>query len=259
METGSSAVDDDGPQRLGLLASALAGRTVAVAPGDRGDPAWTDGVTVFVDPAETAGQQLEAVTVQASLLAGGGLEPDVVRKLLRRPALAKKYLAVEGQRSLAANEDLLPLPVRSLIDLDLATRTDSPATSLAVAGSRNVADPPASFGVIKARSLLTAHPSVQQSDVAGAHDPRRKSQKELPELDDDAEDSDGTDVMDPVLQPGRRWRRGREAAAALDEQGPPTQRRRISGRRHPDTPVAQGNSRCRIGHLDGRVQHRRCG
>ena len=130
METGSSTVDDDGPQRLGLLASALAGRTVAVAPGDRGDPAWTDGITVFVDPAESAGQQLEAVTVQASLLAGGGLEPDVVRKLLRRPALAKKYLAVEGQRSLAANEDLLPLPVRSLIDLDLATRTDSPATSL---------------------------------------------------------------------------------------------------------------------------------
>ena len=201
METGSSTVDDDGPQRLGLLASALAGRTVAVAPGDRGDPAWTDGITVFVDPAESAGQQLEAVTVQASLLAGGGLEPDVVRKLLRRPALAKKYLAVEGQRSLAANEDLLPLPVRSLIDLDLATRTDSPATSLAVAGSRKVADPPASFGVIKARSLLAAHPSAQQSDAAGAHDPRRKSQKELPELDDDAEDSDGTDVMDPFSSP----------------------------------------------------------
>ena len=201
METGSSTVDDDGPQRLGLLASALAGRTVAVAPGDRGDPAWTDGITVFVDPAESAGQQLEAVTVQASLLAGGGLEPDVVRKLLRRPALAKKYLAVEGQRSLAANEDLLPLPVRSLIDLDLATRTDSPATSLAVAGSHKVADPPASFGVIKARSLLAAHPSAQQSDAAGAHDPRRKSQKELPELDDDAEDSDGTDVMDPFSSP----------------------------------------------------------
>ncbi len=119
-------------------------------PADPGEPAWTDGITVFVDAAESAAQQLESVTVQASLLAGGGLEPDVVRKLVRRPALAKKYLAVEGQRALAANEDLLPYPVRSLIDLDLATRTDSPATSLTVAGRDKVADPPASFGVIKA-------------------------------------------------------------------------------------------------------------
>ena len=128
--------DDEGPQRFGLLASALAGRTVAVAAGDRGEPAWTDGVTVFVDAAATARQQLESVTVQASLLAGGGLEPDVVRNLVRRPALAKRYLAVEGQRALAANEDLLPYPVRSLIDPTLATRSDSPAASLAVAGGR---------------------------------------------------------------------------------------------------------------------------
>ncbi len=202
METDCSTVDDDGPQRLGLLASALAGRTVAVAPGAPGEPAWTDGITVFVDGAESAGHQLESVTVQASLLAGGGLEPDVVRKLLRRPALAKKYLAIEGQRSLAANEDLLPLPVRSLIDLDLATRTDSPATSLTVAGRDKVADPPASFGVIKARNLLSAHASAAQSDVAGAHDPRRKSPKELAELKDDtAEADDNSDVMDPFSSP----------------------------------------------------------
>ena len=138
--------------------------------------------------------------MQASLLAGGGLEPDVVRKLVRRPALAKKYLAVEGQRALAANEELLPFPVRSLIDLDLATRADSPAASLAVAGGHKVADPPASFGVIKARNLLAAHASAQQSDAAGAHDPRRKSQKALPELED-AEDGDDSDVMDPFSSP----------------------------------------------------------
>ena len=201
METGSTTADDDGPQRLGLLASALAGRTVAVAATDPGEPAWTDGITVFVDAAESAGHQIEAVTVQASLLAGGGLESDMVRKLVRRPSLAKKYLAVEGHRALAANEDLLPYRVRSLIDLDLAIRTDSPATSLTVAGRDKVADPPASFGMIKARSLLSAYASSQQSDVAGTHDPRRKSQKELPELEDDAEDADGSDVMDPFSSP----------------------------------------------------------
>lgn len=201
MEAGSTTVDDDGPQRLGLLASALAGRTVAVAAGDRGEPAWTDGITVFVDAAESAGHQLESVTVQASLLAGGGLAPDVVRKLIRRPALAKKYLAVEGQRSLAANEDLLPLPVRSLIDLDLATRTDSPATSLTVAGRDKIADPPATFGVIKARNLLSAYASTQRSDVNATHDPRRKSQKELPDLQEDTDEADDSDVMDPFSSP----------------------------------------------------------
>ena len=122
-------------------------------------------------------RQLESVTVQASLLAGGGLEPDVVRKLVRRPALAKRYLAVEGHRALAANEELLPYPVRSLIDLDLATRADSPAASLAVAGGQKIADPPPSFGVIKARSLLALHterPAVRHRVAPTTHAANRR-------------------------------------------------------------------------------------
>ena len=238
METGSTAVDDDGPQRLGLLASALAGRTVAVASGDRGEPAWTDGITVFVDAAECPLRQLESVTVQASLLAGGGLAPDVVRKLVRRPALAKRYLAVEGHRALAANEELLPYPVRSLIDLDLATRADSPAASLAVAGGQKIADPPPSFGVIKARNLMALHPSAQQSDMGGTHDPRRKSAKELPELED-ADVGAESDVMDPFSSPV-----GGGGAAGNLLQRLMSRVRQLSGGgatwgRHPNAPVAQ--------------------
>ncbi len=116
---------------------------------------------------ESARRQLESVTVQASLLAGGGLEPNFVRNLVRRPTLARKYLAVEGNRALAVNEELLPYPVRSMIDLDLARRVDGPAASLALADRSKVADPPASFGVIKARNLLAAHASAQQSDPDG--------------------------------------------------------------------------------------------
>ncbi len=200
METGSTTVDDDGPQRLGLLASALAGRTIAVTAGDRGEPAWTDGVTVFVDVDESPRRQLEAVTVQASLLAGGGLGPDVVRKLIRRPALARKYLAIEGHRALAANEDLLPHTVRSLIDLDLAIRVDSPAASLQLAGGRKISDPPASFGVIKPRNLLAAHASVAQADGEGAHSPRRNATKELSDVDDAADGVDD-DYQDPFSSP----------------------------------------------------------
>ncbi len=227
MQTGSTTVDDDGPQRLGLVASALAGRTVAVAAVDPGEPAWTDGITIFVDAAESAARQLESVTVQASLLAGGGLEPDVVRKLLRRPALAKKYLAIEGQRALAANEDLLPYPVRTLIDFGPASRADSPAASLAVAATNKVADPPACFGVIKPRNLLACHPGAQPSDAAGVHDPRRKSHKELSELDD-ADDVDDADAVDPFTSPvggggalGKLLQRMMRRVRQLNGSGPP--------------------------------------
>jgi hypothetical protein len=189
----------DGPQRLGLLASALAGRNVAVVPGDPGEPAWTDGVTVFVGAAVSALHQVESVAVQASLLAGGGLEPDVVRKLVRRPALARRYLAVEGQRALAANDDLLPFPVRSMVDLDLAMRSDSPAESLKMASGRDtIADPPASFGVIRARNLLNARAGTQPSDATVNHNPHRESRDALAELEDDAADDD---VMDPFSSP----------------------------------------------------------
>lgn len=191
--------DADGPQRLALLASALAGRTVAVAAGTPGEPAWTDGITVFVDGAENPRRQLESVTVQASLLAGGGLEPDFVRNLVRRPSLARKYLAVEGNRALAVNEDLLPYAVRSLIDLDLAGRVDGPVASLELAGGQKIADPPASFGVIKPRNLLAAHANIAHADGEGTHHARRDPSKDLADLDDD-DDGDGGDG-DPFSSP----------------------------------------------------------
>jgi len=197
---GSNSATTDGPQRLGLLASALAGRTMAVAPGHPGEPAWTDGITVFVDGEAGARHQIESLTVQASLLASGGLEPDVVRKLLRRPALAKRYLAVEGQRALSANEDLLPFGMRGLIDFDVAARTTSPTESLAVARGRgHFSDPPASFGVIKPRCLLSSQAVAGQAESRGAHIPRRDSNKALAELEDVG--AEGDEVMDPFSSP----------------------------------------------------------
>src|SRR5262249_13418973 len=116
----------DSPGRLSLLASAISSRALEVASSAPGEPAWTDGRVVFVDASISGREQVEAVTVQASLLAAGSLDPDVVRRLTRRPALARRYLAVEGHRALAVIEDLLPPSVRSLIDSDVAARADSP-------------------------------------------------------------------------------------------------------------------------------------
>ncbi len=192
--------EDDGPQRLAMLASALAGRTVVVAPAAPGEPAWTDGVTVFVDAAADARAQLESVTVQASLLASGGLDSDVVRRLVRHRALTRRYLAVEGQRALAVNDDLLPYSVRTMIDFDLALRADSPAGSLELARGKNIADPPASFGVIKPRNLLGAHAGVAQADGGAIHQARRNPTKDLADLDDESDDADD-DYQDPFSSP----------------------------------------------------------
>src|SRR5436309_14134996 len=102
--------------RLRLLASAFAGRTLEVAAAEPGEPTWTDGATVYVDAAATRAHQVRGLGVQASLLAAGSLEPDVLRRLARRPALAQRYLALEGHRALAANDDVLPPVVLRILD-----------------------------------------------------------------------------------------------------------------------------------------------
>src|SRR5215470_13602681 len=119
----SSSCDEgnsENPRRLSLLASAISSRALQVATGEPGKPAWTDGMVVFVDASISRREQVEAVAVQASLLAAGSLDTGVVRRLTRRPALARRYLAVEGHRALAAIAELLPPSVRSLINSDVA-------------------------------------------------------------------------------------------------------------------------------------------
>jgi len=252
--------DAGGPQRLCLLASALAGRNVTVAPADPGEPAWTDGVTVFVDAVASAVHQVESVTVQASLLACGGLEPDIVRKLVRRRALARRYLAVEGQRALTANDDLLPFPVRSIVDLDLAMRSDSPAASLQdsvrsgcdrrSAGQLRrdqAAEPVVGARCRSAFGLRRARPSSRDTEAVGrTRGHRRRIRRRR---------CDG-----PVLQSHRRGRSRGESVAALDEPGSSTQRRRPTRGGLADASVAEGDSRRRCGDLCcvGAFRHRGC-
>lgn len=196
--TSDTEVDD--LERLGLLASALSGSPLQVAALEAGGPAWTDGKTVFIDPGSDVRDRLQALTVQASLLAAGSLAPEVIGKLTRRPALARRYLAIEGHRALVANDQLLPPVVRSLVDCDIAARTDSPAASLAAAHSgQQTGDPPANFGAIRARNLLASRRHGDRS-VAGEHIPGRRSGKKSIELDED-ENGDGGDVVDTFSSP----------------------------------------------------------
>ncbi|OFB36943.1 nitric oxide reductase activation protein [Mycolicibacterium sp. (ex Dasyatis americana)] len=182
---------------LGMLASALAARPVAVAAADAGAGPWTDGETVFVDPAAPARSRRESVAAQASLIAAGSLAPEVIGALVRHRRLARRYLAIEGHRALLANRVLLPNSLGALADQSIGERTDSPAASLELARGRDaVSDPPMAFGVIRAKKVLAACAAAKPADDSVGHVPRRQGGHELEELDEiDSDDSDDPDLF----------------------------------------------------------------
>jgi len=127
------------------------------------------------------------VAVQASLVAAGSLEPDVVRQLVRRPGVARRYLAVEGHRALALNGTFLPQSCRGIVDNDVAGLATEVAQSLAVARGRLVLDdPPMAFGEIRPRQVLAAADRTERSTSMGAagHDARSAVGPEPEEYDD---------------------------------------------------------------------------
>ncbi len=185
-------------QTLGMLASVLAGRGVAVAESKPGESPWTDGHTLYLDPSARARANLETVAVQASMIAAGSLEPDVLRRLRRRPRLARRYLAIEAHRALAGNSGLLPGILASLADRDIAGRSDSPAQSLRIAEGRStIADPAPEFGEIRAARVLAGRSrAARRGDPAPGHVPRRGAGGEPEDLDDgEVDDSDDADMF----------------------------------------------------------------
>lgn len=194
MADDADAAHADRLQALGMLASALAGQPVAVSPVSAGQPSWTDAQTIFIDPSADARANVESVAVHASLISANSLANDVVSSLVRRPRVAKRYLAVESHRALAANAALLPAALSSLYDADVAGLSDSPQTSLSIASTKTaLADPPAVFGVIRAKKVVAAHSrtAVGADHQTPAHVPTRQTKEALDELDDGEVDDSG--------------------------------------------------------------------
>ena len=177
------------------------------------------------------------VAVQASLLAAGSLAPHLVRQLSRRPALAQRYLAVEGQRALACNESVLPPLVRRLVDSDAVTSLDTPEAALQLARSRQAIPAPAPvFGTILARRLLAAargerrrstHRRRRSRDAEHEQPrrPRRARRRRRRRRRTDRE---------RILEPGRRRRRDRTAVRAHAAAGARSTGRRSARCRCPD-------------------------
>jgi len=188
-----------GLERLELLASAIAGRPVDLAPVlPAGAPAWTDGTTIFLDVDVHSVERLRTLAVQAALLGAGSLNGQVLSALARRPGLTRRYLTVEGHRALATHEFVLPPTVRPLIDHVIAAKSDSPGTSLAIAGSkRPIDEPPPSFGTIRPRLTTAPGPQADPATAAFPHAPRSNDDVRR-ELDDNADEGPTTDLTSPV-------------------------------------------------------------
>ncbi|MGV0737659.1 VWA domain-containing protein [Mycobacterium syngnathidarum] len=124
------------PQLHRMLASALAGRPVEVVEGSPGVQAWSDGRTITVDPGVSPRHTIEAIVVQAALIGAGSLTDQLMRPLLRHRRLRRRYLRVEGPRAVAELRDLLPRSLDYLIHDDIASLSDSPVASLALARTR---------------------------------------------------------------------------------------------------------------------------
>ena len=185
-------------QRFELLACALAGRAVKLAAADAGKPSWTDGTTIYVDDGAAPADWLRSLAVQSCLIAAGSLDPAIVAGLSRRPALARRYLAIEGGRALRASAEVLPPPLTHLIGLGVDSPSACPAQSLTMARAHGPVDePPACFGVIRARKVLAASRSADRT-AEGAHRMTRTHESDLADLDDDV-DSAGID--DPFSSP----------------------------------------------------------
>ncbi|WP_428342161.1 nitric oxide reductase activation protein NorD [Mycobacterium sp.] len=222
----ADGTDADRLQHFGMFATAFAGRLVTVDGGPPGDSPWTDGQTVFIDTSAPFRVNLEAIAVQASMIAAGSLDPEFICPLARRSRWAKRYLTIEGHRALAANADVLPRVLASLGDADIARRSNSPAESLSLAsGKQAVDDPPPEFGVIRATKVLavSARAAKQTEQETPAHIPRGTQRQELDELDDgEVDDTDAPDLFtSPVGGGGSigKWLKKMLSSARKTESG----------------------------------------
>ncbi|OBE97485.1 VWA domain-containing protein [Mycolicibacterium elephantis] len=190
--------DPQRPERFRLLACHVAGRAVDVAQASDGW-AYTDGRVIFTSAVACTDRQRREVVLQSALLAAGSLEPELVKGLRARPGLARRYLALEGRRTLA--ELACRLPLAAVLHTGAAPTTTSAAESLETARGRDkVADAPDWFGVIKPGQLLRAE-AVTGGRAADEDLRLQFSPGAAPGDDDDPdEDDEGPNEQSKILK-----------------------------------------------------------
>ena len=90
---------DRAPQstdRFQFLAAFIVGRPVEVVAARAGEPAHTDGQHIFVSMGGAVDEQRREMLVQSALLGAGSLDQRLVKSVRVRPAVARRYLALEA-------------------------------------------------------------------------------------------------------------------------------------------------------------------
>lgn len=180
--------------RFRLLATHIAGRPVDIATAPE---AHTNGRVVFVSDGASPERQRREVVLQSALIGAGSLQPALVRPLRARPALARRYLSVEGRRVL--DELARTLPLAAALSPG-HPETSSAAESLDLARSRTrIADPPDWFGVLKPSALLGAPAESAAADAADEQDLHFTFER-LPDDKNDEDDEDGPAEESRILK-----------------------------------------------------------
>ncbi|AMO62551.1 von Willebrand factor, type A [Mycolicibacterium phlei] len=180
--------------RFRLLATHIAGRPVDIATAPE---AHTNGRVVFVSDGASPERQRREVVLQSALIGAGSLQPALVRPLRARPALARRYLSVEGRRVLDELAHTLPLAAALSPG---HPETSSAAESLDLARSRTrIADPPDWFGVLKPSALLGAPAESAAADAADEQDLHFTFER-LPDDKNDEDDEDGPAEESRILK-----------------------------------------------------------
>jgi len=149
----------------GLVATAVAGRDLRVVRTEAA-ATWTDGEIVYLG----TGDGLDAVMVQASLLAVGSLDPSIVGALLGRRATRSRYVTLEARRAMHDLRHVVPGGVAGRVaavaDVPL---TGSAGESLRAAEQDKAPLAPDWFGVIRPLKLMrmTGLEAFQTDDREG--------------------------------------------------------------------------------------------
>lgn len=191
---------------LGLLASALAGRSLVLKQNNQqdkhsADVAWTDGRTLYLRQGSKGAMQLQELCVQSALLACGSLDHAVVKKLVRKPGLTQRYLVVEARRALLQMEPILPCSVEVPSHAVSIPDSDSAWDSLAIATSKlTLPPPPLVFGTIRPKQVLRTLTLEGGAAAAGRHVPRSDKSSSVAELTEEADSpsESGHDFSSPV-------------------------------------------------------------
>ncbi|MBO0678016.1 VWA domain-containing protein [Mycolicibacterium sp. S2-37] len=146
---------DRAPQHFRFLAEFLAGRPIDIAAATAGEAAYTDGQVVYVSANADSDTQRREVLVQSALLGAGSLDGRYVGRLRARPALARRYLLLEGHRVLAELGRRVPLA--AAVAPYVTTGSVSCEQSIEIASGRTKLEPPPGwFGTIKPSKLIRA-------------------------------------------------------------------------------------------------------